>query len=673
MRKNIFLSIVGLLAVVSMSFLYLGNTTVHAASIVSVSPALLNNNANLTIEIKGHDFKQLSNVYIGDEQIDSEKIDVKSSSSIFAVVPQGMTPGVYDIRVVSAEDVDSMPLVFPDAVTVYGDNIKLKMLSFDEVQIPGGMQFRMKFNKEVKIKALMGGSDQELQTLMRKPYSAEQVVPFSISIENNLKYYVFKTIAKDKEGDELETFGIYKLTRQGVVNDDKPVLKSTFPDISFDVEGFKASLNFTTNKYSNVKVQKKLFAEDEWNTEFTDVEFTKDHKVILKDMLADTNYLIRISGETEKKEKFEQELQFYFADLHLVNVEVEEEPQVMPPSVATGEELKPAKAIKPLYVPTNHVVTINTVEKLWKIFDNLSLEILEAQKTLKLLRDEAFSLEVQENKDNVSDTEEKDDFVDLSSYAEFNNAKFSKFIPEIEALVAHGIIKGNEGKFYPKNEVTRAEFAVLLCRANDQNEKKVSAFFTDVPSSHFAYDCLSSLVDKSVVRGHGDGKFNPDDTIKRGEAITMLVRLFDLKLPTEFKDGFIKDIASDYALWNYIQAAHEEGWLLDTAFRPNDTLRRIEAFNLIAVVYGFSDSLKIDEFDVMSFSDVVIPESTEEEIGDARDIETGEEINNEEADVVETFVDTSDSGNGSTDEVVESGDDGIELDDDLMDLLENLL
>ena len=79
-----------------------------------------------------------------------------------------------------------------------------------------------------------------------------------------------------------------------------------------------------------------------------------------------------------------------------------------------------------------------------------------------------------------------------------------------------GIISGfPDGSFKPKDTLTRAQAAKILCVALEGAEKanaltKTDAGFTDVPATHWAAKFVAYCVDKGIVAGVGNGKFDPD-------------------------------------------------------------------------------------------------------------------------------------------------------------------
>ena len=85
----------------------------------------------------------------------------------------------------------------------------------------------------------------------------------------------------------------------------------------------------------------------------------------------------------------------------------------------------------------------------------------------------------------------------------------------VQTLVAEGTIKGYEdGSFRPGGTVTRAEFVKMIGKGPD----RYTSDFSDVPQSHWAYEYVmySGLVPQGSVA------FLPDRQIKRSEVVELL-------------------------------------------------------------------------------------------------------------------------------------------------------
>lgn len=101
---------------------------------------------------------------------------------------------------------------------------------------------------------------------------------------------------------------------------------------------------------------------------------------------------------------------------------------------------------------------------------------------------------------------------------------------EMQVLKDNGIIKGDpNGDLRPNDELTRAEFATILCRAigvdkiAETAEMAGKGYFHDVPSTHWAAGYVNTAVDFKAIHGFGDGIFRPELTVTNEQVVKMLV------------------------------------------------------------------------------------------------------------------------------------------------------
>ena len=133
-------------------------------------------------------------------------------------------------------------------------------------------------------------------------------------------------------------------------------------------------------------------------------------------------------------------------------------------------------------------------------------------------------------------------FVDLGSHAWAADA--------INALAEEGIIKGtSENTFSPANNITRADFAILLVRAfglsSDNTEN-----FADVEESDYYAKELAIARNTGIVNGIGDNEYAPRNTITRQDMMVIVYRAMQ-KLGAELEIADVeyvdfRDVA-DYA------------------------------------------------------------------------------------------------------------------------------
>lgn len=98
----------------------------------------------------------------------------------------------------------------------------------------------------------------------------------------------------------------------------------------------------------------------------------------------------------------------------------------------------------------------------------------------------------------------------------------------VSTLANMGILKGyGNGKFGPENTMTRAEFATICVRIGGLNAASGNSKFTDVAKDHWAYGSICAAADAGWINGYGNGRFGPDDQITRAQVVTLLNRVMN--------------------------------------------------------------------------------------------------------------------------------------------------
>ena len=127
----------------------------------------------------------------------------------------------------------------------------------------------------------------------------------------------------------------------------------------------------------------------------------------------------------------------------------------------------------------------------------------------------------------------------------------------IEALVEREIINGmGDGTFAPNKTMTRAEFCTITVKALGLTPKANNSF-TDVASTAWYAGYVGTASDTGIVNGVGNHKFNPEGTITRQEAATMVARAAKtLQLDTGVDDA-------DEVMALFSDGAGVESWARD--------------------------------------------------------------------------------------------------------------
>lgn len=149
-------------------------------------------------------------------------------------------------------------------------------------------------------------------------------------------------------------------------------------------------------------------------------------------------------------------------------------------------------------------------------------------------------------------------------------------------------------KFRPYDALTRAEMACLLYRMLDDEQKRDSFVgydckFTDVdiPQNTWYGRALMNLDLLGIVKGYEDGTFRPNQPVSRAEFVVLLSRIHEL----EAGEKSFPDVPKTHWAYDAIAAAGAAGWINgyeDGTFRPNESVKRIEAVKMINNMLGWS-------------------------------------------------------------------------------------
>jgi hypothetical protein len=145
----------------------------------------------------------------------------------------------------------------------------------------------------------------------------------------------------------------------------------------------------------------------------------------------------------------------------------------------------------------------------------------------------------------------------------------------IMALAEAGIIKGYpDGTFRPKDSVNRAEFVQLLVHGLFSSELlSESGCFPDVGLQWFS-EAICAAKRRSWVSGYPDGKFKPARTMKKSEAMKVVVASLDVPLDST---AALPEGTPDNQWYSpYIRKAMEIGLILEPTFAPQAEVTRAD-------------------------------------------------------------------------------------------------
>lgn len=129
--------------------------------------------------------------------------------------------------------------------------------------------------------------------------------------------------------------------------------------------------------------------------------------------------------------------------------------------------------------------------------------------------------------------------------------------------------------------VTVSSGGVFLC--DGDVEITTAASFTDVPSTHWAYESIEALVAMGIITGRGNGIFDPGSNMIRGDFVTVLGRLAGINISSYTGSDF-SDVSSSMYYSPYIKWASSNALVTgysSTSFAPGDNITRAQMATLI--------------------------------------------------------------------------------------------
>lgn len=166
-------------------------------------------------------------------------------------------------------------------------------------------------------------------------------------------------------------------------------------------------------------------------------------------------------------------------------------------------------------------------------------------------------------------------------------------------FIDKGYITGyGNGDYGPERNMTRAEFIAVVNKVMGYKDADMNAAakFKDMNASKWYYKPIAIALKEGFVKGNADGTMNPNGTITRQEAVTMLVNIKNLNLKTktaarkslEANEAKFKDVAN-VANWavDYVEAAVEDGIITGAkqadgmCLNPKKLLTRAEGVYMI--------------------------------------------------------------------------------------------
>ncbi len=162
----------------------------------------------------------------------------------------------------------------------------------------------------------------------------------------------------------------------------------------------------------------------------------------------------------------------------------------------------------------------------------------------------------------------------------------------IKTLASRQITEGiTENTFEPTGRVSRAQFVTLIVRALEIDTKGYKGYFKDVNKTEWYANEVEAAVNKGIVSGDGNGRFNPNAYITREEMAVIIMKAYSSRADIDIYEeaakaaGIFED-ASKMSDWSRdsVLAAKAMGLISgdsDSKFSPKAPAERAQAAKLI--------------------------------------------------------------------------------------------
>lgn len=147
--------------------------------------------------------------------------------------------------------------------------------------------------------------------------------------------------------------------------------------------------------------------------------------------------------------------------------------------------------------------------------------------------------------------------ISISAFA-FTDISDSRYKDNIDFLTQYNILSGDDDKFYPNNNITRAEAAKMMLYARNVTEEDLSLSndnteedgivassieepnysYTDISSEHWGYQYIIYASQLGLMSGFDDGTIRPDDDVTYAQFLAMAVRAIGYDLYADEVGGY---------------------------------------------------------------------------------------------------------------------------------------
>ncbi|MBI4235404.1 S-layer homology domain-containing protein [Candidatus Peregrinibacteria bacterium] len=146
-----------------------------------------------------------------------------------------------------------------------------------------------------------------------------------------------------------------------------------------------------------------------------------------------------------------------------------------------------------------------------------------------------------------------------------------------------------------KKTIKKSISLLLITLVLSQLTQSAFANFTDVKTSHKNFEAINFLQEAGILNGYTDGSFRPDKEVTRAEFLKIVIEGSNLETDNTEEIPF-EDVHETAWYYPYIQKAYHEHFVIgysDGTFKPEQTINKVEALKILALVQNWELSKKL--------------------------------------------------------------------------------
>ncbi|WP_414529889.1 S-layer homology domain-containing protein [Nodularia chucula] len=117
-----------------------------------------------------------------------------------------------------------------------------------------------------------------------------------------------------------------------------------------------------------------------------------------------------------------------------------------------------------------------------------------------------------------------------------------------QVIAANLMTNSPDGNFHPERMINRAELAAILVKAFNLNQREVGKQqdvrnVPDVPSSHWAFNDIQTVLRTDIMRGYRGNLFFPNQRVTRAEGLAIFAQAYGV---FQFGDNTVNEILAPH-------------------------------------------------------------------------------------------------------------------------------